>query len=248
MECLVVRPEDVDRESMRLFLRDDEAHHAIRSLRLRVGDQLLATDLVGTCYKCTVNGNDPSELTCNIQEVLPEYGEPSRDILLIQALIAQPARWEFLLEKATELGVRVIQPVTTERTERPDFKRDRSERILRAAVKQTKRARMPELREVISLSQALGDAKKEKRYLALLHEEVSPSLEGGDAREVSLDRGWPRADGQPIAIAVGPEGGFTDEEVKVAKEGLGATVVSLGPRRLRAETAALAALALAGNH
>src|SRR3954470_23740432 len=101
MECLVVRPEDVDRESMRLFLRDDEAHHALKSLRLKAGDELLATDLMGTCYRCKVNGSDPSELTCSIEEVLPEYGEPARDVVLIQALIAQPARWEFLLEKAT---------------------------------------------------------------------------------------------------------------------------------------------------
>jgi len=232
MECLIVRPEDVDRESMSLVLIGDEAHHAVKSLRLRVGDELLATNLVGTCYKCRVENDDSTALSCSIEEILSEYGEPKRDVLLVQALIAQPARWEFLLEKATELGVRVIQPITTERTERADFKRERSERILRAAVKQTKRARMPELLEVMKWNEALKMAKESGRKILFLHE--------GAAVNASK---FPVAD--RLAIVIGPEGGFSDDEVKRAVEEFVVTVVSLGPRRLRAETAALAALALA---
>ena len=61
MECLIVRPEDVDLESSTLLLRDDEAHHAIKSLRLRVGDNLLASDLIGTCYQCKISAPPPAE-------------------------------------------------------------------------------------------------------------------------------------------------------------------------------------------
>jgi 16S rRNA (uracil1498-N3)-methyltransferase len=247
VECLIVRPEDVDRDASTLTLRDDEAHHALRSLRLKAGDELLATDLIGVCYRCRVVGGESVAITCSIEEVLPEYGEPKRDVLLVQALISQPARWEFLLEKATELGVRAIQPVTTERTERADYKRDRSERILRAAVKQTKRARMPELREVQSLEEALTEAKDDERRIIILHEGISPPLEGGDDRGAILDRGWSRGHKKALAIVVGPEGGFSDEEVRMACEEFGASVISLGPRRLRSETAALAALALIGE-
>ena len=234
MECLIVRPEDVDRDTSTLLLRDVEAHHAVRSLRLRTGDELLASDLAGTCYRCSISDIHDSTVQCSIDEALPGYGEPTSDILLIQALISQPARWEFLLEKATELGVRAIQPVTTERTERSDFKQERSERILRAAVKQTKRARMPQLREVVDLKTALSSAVKEGRSIALLHEEA-PGHQKLVAKEFA-------------AIVVGPEGGFTDAEVEMARSQFGATVVSLGPRRLRAETAALAALAVAIDH
>ena len=237
MECLIIRPEDVDRESSTLILRDDEAHHALRSLRLKPGDELLATDLVGTCYKCRIHTPPPTlvgggwgVVPCEIEEILPEYGEPSRDILLIQALISQPARWEFLLEKTTELGVLAIQPVTTERTERVDFKRDRSERILRAAVKQTKRARMPELREVSEFREALSDAVREGHKIIVLHEGAERS-----AGLVTDDK---------IAIAIGPEGGFSDEEIQMTQAEFDISIVSLGPRRLRAETAALAALAI----
>lgn len=176
-------------------------------------------------------------LTCSIEEIIPNYGEPKRDILLIQGLIAQPSRWEFLLEKATELGIRSIQPITTERTERESFNMERSERILRAAVKQTKRARMPELRELSSFSTALSDAIKKGRKVLLLHEAADSAS--------TLSRSMLESDS--LAIIVGPEGGFSDFEVEMASKS-GAQILSLGPRRLRAETAAIAALAILINH
>ena len=241
MECFIVLPEDVEEGT--LLLRDEEAHHAIRSLRLRAGDILLATNLIGTCYRCQLldHDRDATSIKCEIGEVLPEYCEPRRDILLIQGAISQPARWEFLIEKATELGVRIIQPVITERTERSHFKLDRSERILRAAVKQTKRARKPEIRltqsgELNSLTDALTQAASESRTVYLAHESAAQKAE-----MLGMPPGLPN---QPIAIVIGPEGGFTDEEVERASSKFGAQIISLGPRRLRAETAAIAALAI----
>jgi 16S rRNA (uracil1498-N3)-methyltransferase len=161
-------------------------------------------------------------------------------------MISQPARWDFLLEKSTELGVKAIQPVLTERTERVHFRRDRSEKILRAAVKQTKRAWMPAIKTTLSagetkaanlasLRDALAGANSEGRSIFLLHEAASAAD--------SLSKALIGEDKKSLAIAVGPEGGFTEEEVRMAAEEFGARVVSLGPRRLRAETAAIAALA-----
>ncbi|HEY3875952.1 MAG TPA: RsmE family RNA methyltransferase [Candidatus Kapabacteria bacterium] len=247
MECFIVIKEDIDLERGELRLRGDEAHHAVKSLRLRVGEGLLATDLEGTCYRCVIRdvegmgGKDavhPASLSARVEEVLPEYCEPKRDILLVQGMIAQPARWEFLLEKATELGVRAIQPISTERTERENVNRERSERILRAAVKQTKRARMPELRELSSFERALDSASREGRAAILLHEapDVSESLS-------AMSWELKKPESKPLAIFIGPEGGFSEREVLFAKAA-GAKVCTLGPRRLRAETAALASLAI----
>jgi 16S rRNA (uracil1498-N3)-methyltransferase len=186
-----------------------------------------------------------SRAICSIEEILPNFGESNRNVMLIQGLISQPSRWEFLLEKGTELGATVIQPVTTERTERNSFNRERSERILRAAVKQTKRSRIPELREISSLGDAVSGAISEGRRVILLHESVVagfPSLHPqGSAGTAPLQNAFDG--GEPIAIAVGPEGGFSDDEVTMALH-CGAEIVSLGPRRLRAETAAIAALAI----
>jgi len=234
MECFIVAKENIDLERLELTLVGDEAHHATRSLRIKTGEEILATDISGTCYKCRVERADPGALTCSIEKILPNFGEPKRNVLLVQGLIAQPSRWEFLLEKATELGVRSIQPITTERTERENFNRERSKRILRAAVKQTKRAWLPELSELSSFSTALSEAIKEGRRVLLLHEAADSSS--------TLSRTMIASD-ESLAIIVGPEGGFSDSEVEMALKSR-AEIISLGPRRLRAETAAIAALAI----
>ncbi len=244
MECFIVKPSDL--EDGRLLLRGEEAHHAIRSMRLKAGDQLLASDLRGVCYICRIGpigraNISEDSIECSIEETLPEFGEPDLNILLIQGMIGQPSRWEFLIEKATELGVAIIQPVITEHTERIHFKSDRSDRILRAAVKQTKRARIPELRiqpsgELYSLQAALSHAVQEGRSIVLLHESA--------AIVDTLHEVNSRLPAGPIAIVIGPEGGFSEAEVEMASTQHGAILASLGARRLRAETAAIAALAI----
>ena len=253
MECFIVEPADLNQESKTLVLRDEEAHHAFKSLRLRPGDSLLATNLIGTCYECKLESIEDRIATCSIENVLHHYGEPKRHVTLIQGTISSPARWEFLLEKATELGVKVVQPVVTERSERFRPKIERMERLLRAAVKQTKRSNKPWLRlattdaagkgmssELSSLREALSEAVRERCKLLLLHE-TAP-------QESSLWNLPAHLGNMPIAIAVGPEGGFSDAEVRMAQEEFGAAVVSLGTRRLRAETAAIAALAIVIDH
>ena len=231
MECFIVSPADVDDGV--LILRGDEAHHAIKSLRLREGDELLATNLEGTCYECHVAASDAGSVTCTIDNALLEYGESAKDILLIQAMIAQPARWEFLLEKATELGATEIQPVVTERTEQRHLRMDRAERVLRAAVKQTKRARMPQVPEMITLEEALQNAASDFREIIIFEE--------------AAERPLAEVVGTRLALVIGPEGGLTSGEILMARERFGAQVASLGNRRLRAETAAIAALAIAGS-
>jgi len=241
MECFIVEPHDIDLEGRTFRLQGEEAHHASRVLRLRAGEEMLATDLNGTCYLGKYIGSEMEgkEIVAQgaITAVLSNFGEPERNVALIQGVIAQPARWEFLLEKATELGVTEIYPVLTERSEKREVKRDRSERILRAAVKQTKRARKPELSELSSLERALSKALEERRRMILLHESAPA--------DVTLQKALFGNSATMLALVVGPEGGFSDEEVHLAQTTFGAEIVSLGTRRLRAETAAIAALAMA---
>jgi 16S rRNA (uracil1498-N3)-methyltransferase len=239
MECFIVDQQDVNEEERSLVLKGDEAHH-VRVLRIRTEEKVLVTNLLGTCYECELDSvSDKStkepEAVCHILGVLPSFGEPENNVMLIQALIAQPARWEWLLEKATELGVKVIQPITSERTERSNVNLGRAERILRAAVKQTKRANMPWLKELSSLEEALIVAVRDNRRIYLLHEATDASKR--------LDRELNGVGNDRLAIVVGPEGGFSDAEVAQALL-LEAHPVSLGRRRLRAETAAIAALAI----
>lgn len=240
MECLIVEQQDVSEERRELILRGEEAHHAVKALRIREGEELLVSNLIGTCYRCRLReiSQERREVSavCMIEEALHGFGEAANNIKLIQGVIAQPARWEFLLEKATELGVRVIQPVTTEYSESRGVKEERSERILRAAVKQTKRANKPQLTELSSLEEALTKSLQEGRRIFMLHESAPADHLLLNTLPQTLER---------LAIVVGPEGGFSEKEVALAKENYHAEIVSLGGRRLRAETAAMAALAIA---
>jgi 16S rRNA (uracil1498-N3)-methyltransferase len=241
MECLIVEVDDVNLEEQLLRVRGEEAHHAARVLRLREGEQFIASDLQGTSYRAEYLGSrqvskHEIEVDAKILEVLPNYGEPEHEMDLVIGFLSQPARWEFLLEKAVELGVSAIYPVVTERTEKRSPKLDRSERVLKAALKQTKRSKLPHLGELSTLSAALSEAVKKGRDVYILHEGASAD----DALLAQLQRSSRKA----IALVIGPEGGFSEEEISLAKE-LGAKVASLGTRRLRAETAAVAALAIA---
>ena len=76
MECFIVEKENIDLEQHSLVLIEDEAHHAMRSLRIKSGEEILVTDLAGTCYLCRVERADPGTLNCLIEEILPNFGEP----------------------------------------------------------------------------------------------------------------------------------------------------------------------------
>jgi 16S rRNA (uracil1498-N3)-methyltransferase len=241
MECLIVEAADVDPGERSLKLRGEEAHHAAKVLRLRVGEEFIASDLLGQAYRAELSsvdqvGKHEIEVAAVILEVLPNFGEPGEDLDLVIGFLSQPARWEFLLEKSVELGVTSIRPIVTERTEKRNPKLERSERILKAALKQSKRSKLPVLGELSTLSEALGEAVKKGRDVYILHEAADP--------EQALLRQIQRGSKAGITLVVGPEGGFSDEEISLAVQ-LGAKVASLGSRRLRAETAAIAALAIA---
>jgi 16S rRNA (uracil1498-N3)-methyltransferase len=249
MECFIVEQKDVNEEAQELCLTSDEAHH-VRVLRVQRGDKLLATNLLGTCYECELielieERKTVSVARCRILGVLPDLGEAPTDVLLIAGLLAQPARWELLLEKATELGARIIRPVATHRTEKREFKPDRAERIVRAAAKQSRRANKPWIPELSSLREALAYARDNGWAIIVLHEAepTEHSLSAAVAK-LSGNREKPSSGHPRIALVIGPEGGLTDEEIENARNEFHAEIASLGNRRLRAETAAIAAVAI----
>ena len=237
MECFIVRPDDVFPDQQLLILRDDEAHHATRSLRLRIGEALMATDLEGTCYQAELSSIHEEKkgtiAECSIINVLPEYHESRRKLILAQAILQQPSRFEEIVEKATELGVSAFIPLLTERTEKKQINRERLQRILREATKQVSRARKPLLDEPKKLTDVIA-ATIADQTLILLHE--------GTSVDASLSSTLSSVTGD-VVLLVGPEGGFTEDEVSAAQS-RGALVASLGSRRLRAETAAIAAVSL----
>lgn len=239
MECFIVESDDVSLQDRSLTIRGDEARHALRSLRLKPGEELMATDLVGTCYRATLGHEEAiskRELTaiCRVNQVLPEHNEPGRKIILAMAILQQPSRFEDVVEKVTELGVSGFIPLITERSEKKQINRERLERILREATKQVSRARKPHLYDPMNLADALSLAQQSSTRKVVLHESV-------DVTNSLLSC---IGDNKNCHLFIGPEGGFTNEEIKVSIS-RDAAIASLGTRRLRAETAAITAAVIA---
>lgn len=213
-------------------LPPDEARHAVRVLRMREGDTMVVVDGMGGWHEVELTQVGRDRADGVVQTTLREVGEPGYNLTLGVALLKQASRFEFVLEKAVELGVHRIIPLLTHRTEKPRFKRQRAEHILVAAMKQSGRTRLPALEAPTALANVLTIPSKGLR--AICHEATDPThhLAVHVQQEAS----------QRATILVGPEGGFTDEEMAEARAG-GWQPASLGPRRLRAETAALTAAA-----
>jgi 16S rRNA (uracil1498-N3)-methyltransferase len=239
MECFIVEPNNIQEEQARLALVGDEAKHAVRSLRMKEGSLLFATDLSGVCYSSkiiSVNklSKDDWEAECEILEKLPNHNESPKHIHLVIGILQQTSKFEEILEKCTELGVKEFTPIYSMRSEKEELNRERSERIIRSATKQVSRATSPVLHQTEAFLIAVLRLREMEYDVIIFHEQIetAEAFTTVDIRAV------------PTALVIGPEGGFSEEEIEIAKS-YGAEVASLGVRRLRAETAAIAACAIA---
>ena len=215
----------------------DDAKHLTRVLRVETGQRYEISDN-RSVYLAEIETARKEKVTFRALEKLPETEPPLRMILC--AAIVKFDHFEWMIEKATELGVAEIQPVITVRTERglekaAQKRLERWRRIGLEASQQSRRARLPEIGEPASWSDALST---EARYHYALDENADLPL----AAELPAERHA----GDTVALLIGPEGGWTDEE-RSGFIAAGWAAVSLGPLILRAETAALAALSVVSS-
>jgi 16S rRNA (uracil1498-N3)-methyltransferase len=208
------------------------AHHAVRVVRLAVGDALTLFDGAGGEYAATLAAADRSGVHVRILSFDPVERESPFAVTIAQAISAGDAM-DFALRKAVELGVTALQPIVSERSAplpsgvRGDKRLAHWRGIAVAACEQCGRNRIPPVAPAVPWSEWLGTWKGAGVVL-------SP---GATAVLASLPRPGP-----PVALAIGPEGGFSAREIDAAKRA-GWQAVSFGPRVLRTETAAVAALA-----
>ncbi|MBC6996485.1 RsmE family RNA methyltransferase [Neolewinella lacunae] len=211
-------------------LRDEDARHAFQVLRKQKGDAIDLVDGRGGWYRGTVVSLTKREGLLDVAEVRRESSRTKHRLTLLVAPTKNIDRFEWILEKATEIGIDRIQPILTEHSERKQLRADRLERILESAMKQSLRAWLPQLEEMLPLGEALAQREAEEQgcfaYLG--------------ATAVPLLRDTTQA-GRDVRVVIGPEGGFSPAEAALARE-LGYQWVSLGPQRLRTETAAIAAV------
>ncbi len=219
-------------EGDRLRLPEEEARHAVRVLRRRAGDEVVVVDGEGGWYRVRLDRVNKKHASGVILERRINVGEPDYDLTVGIAVLKNPNRFETFLEKAVELGVTTVAPLLTARTEKTVVRASRAQRIMVAAMKQCGRSRLPRFAPPETFANHLDSDPPDLGVIC--HEKTGPvSL-------LSALRACPSA--RRVRVLVGPEGGFTDDEVEAAGRA-GYRAVSLGPRRLRAETAGVAAAA-----
>ena len=232
MHRLFLSPDALNQEQVRFPA--EATHQLTRVLRLREGDEVWVLTGDGMEHRVHLTALSRNEAHGRIVESRPNHTEPALDLTLYPALL-KGKNLEWVLQKGTELGVARFVPVVTARSvaddvpQRRDGKLARWERILQEAAEQSGRGRVPALEPPLTFKEALAHAA---RSLILL-----PWEEGGQALRNALPETT-----RPLALFIGPEGGFTVAEVDQARAA-GARVVTLGPRILRAETASIAAVA-----
>jgi len=223
----------------RVRLSREQAHQVRQVLRLRPGDMIVVLDGQGMEYEVKLATVSHSEAVGQITSSRAAAGEPVVQLTLFQSLLVRE-KFEWVLQKGAEVGVTEFVPILTSRgivrtREIDEGKHDRWRRIVTEAAEQSHRGRVPKIDQVITFSDAVSQLTGFDHCLI-----AAPSQETKGLRDALL--GVPGKDAS-IALMIGPEGGFTDEEVAMACE-KGAVAVGLGPRILRTETAAVVASAL----
>jgi len=209
-------------------LREAEARHAAQVLRKRNGDRIDLVDGKGGWFEATILDISKRGCQLDVQELRREPSRAKHQTTLLIAPTKNIDRFEWALEKACEIGVDCIQPVLTHHSERKRIRLDRCYRVLESAMKQCLRAWLPTIKELLPFEEAIA-ASSGTAYLPYL-----------GAADVPLLRDTYQP-GSDVTIAIGPEGGFSATEADLAKQ-QAYQWVSLGPNRLRTETAAIAAL------
>ncbi len=222
-----------DLSTKHLIVEDVElASQLAKVLRLKSGDEVVLCDGKGNEAKAVIRSLRAMSVSFNLGEMESAESEPKRDVAL-HCSILKRENFELVAQKATEIGARKIVPILSDRTVKQDLKADRLVRIIKEAAEQSGRVRLPVLEAPRSLHDALEDGKGyDERFFFHL---------GGEPMEEQ------KMSGSSAAIYIGPEGGWDESEVALAKES-GCSIVSLGSLTLRAETAAIIATYLAVHH
>ena len=220
-----------------LFCRldPDESGHCCRVLRHRAGDEVHVIDGLGTMYRCRLVDDNPKGAAAEVLEAFPGWGGHPYRLTVACCPTKNNDRFEWFVEKATEVGVDRIVPVIGERSERKVYKTDRAARIALSATKQSLKSRIPEIAEPVSVKDFVCHSGLDPESLKL----IAYCFEG-DTRRVSIQEALRAYDGRDVTVLIGPEGDFSPEEARLAIDH-GYIPVHLGASRLRTETAAVLA-------
>jgi 16S rRNA (uracil1498-N3)-methyltransferase len=215
-----------------IVLDEDTSKHITGVLRMKRGEELTLTDGRGT--KATAVIEDDHRKRCTVRITDRHFEDDVKPRITVAiSLVKNVARFEWFLEKATEIGVSEIIPLLCERTEKEKFRTDRLQNIITSALLQSQQSYMPVLHEPTAFNHVIAAATAADKFVAHCLE--------WDKQQLSAVAG-----NRDAVILIGPEGDFTPAEIEAAL-GKGFRPVALGNTRLRTETAGMVAAALLRN-
>jgi len=236
-----------------ITLSAEDSNHILNVLRLERSAQIIVCDGNGTDYTCELTETAKNAAIATIQSSSLCPAEPQTKVTLFQGL-PKSDKMELIIQKCVEIGVTAIVPVITDRTivkmnGKESTKVARWQKIAESAAKQAGRGIIPHIAEVVTFRQSLDTAAKfEHKMVAYENEQefsIKSYLHKATSGSASLSEGGVSAadGGRPLALFIGPEGGFSDKEATAMADS-NITHVSLGKRILRTETAGMAALTM----
>ncbi|MFA5011289.1 MAG: RsmE family RNA methyltransferase [Ignavibacteria bacterium] len=231
MEYYYTEPENIDKESKLLLIKGYEYKHLVKVLRKKKDDIISITDGLRNIYVTKIVNIQKDSIQCEITETKYNLNEPKINLRLFLSPLRKSDRFEFLVEKAVELGVYEIQPVISKhsilQTSFSKAKMERLHKIMISAMGQSQRCYLPVLHNTMSLKEMIISAEVYKnKYVYYEYAENKKGI------ITKLDNE------ENICIFTGPEGGFDKSEIQQLIEN-NWQVRSLGERKLRAETAAI---------
>ena len=217
-------------------LPSDEAVHALRVLRLKEGDEIFLMDGIGSFYRAEVTLAASKHCGYQILEHMPQNPAWRGHVHLAVAPTKMMERIEWLAEKATEVGFDELSFLNCQFSERKVIRKDRIEKIVLSAVKQSRKPWMPIVNEMVSFQTFVNTPRTGAKYIAHCYDEIPR-----EDLYTLLDKDVPEED---ATLLIGPEGDFSIDEVRMAIDN-GYIPITLGSSRLRTETAALFAVMMA---
>ncbi|SEA27406.1 16S rRNA (uracil1498-N3)-methyltransferase [Prevotella sp. tc2-28] len=214
-------------------LPEEEATHALRVLRLKAGDEMMLMDGKGNYYRAEVTLAHTHHCCYAIKDVLPQERQWKGSVHLAIAPTKMMDRIEWMVEKAVEIGVDELSFLDCQFSERRIVKLPRIEKIVISAVKQSRKAWMPQVNEIKSFDDFINTISTEHKYIAHCYDEIP--------RTYLFDELRLSSDTCDAVVMIGPEGDFSIDEVRRAMD-KGFKSVHLGTSRLRTETAGLSAV------
>lgn len=220
-------------------LDQEESNHCIRVLRHSAGDIIHIVDGRGCMYECRIDDANAKAVGFTVLKVEESYGSHPYELWMAVAPPKNIDRFEWFAEKATEIAVDRITPLFGDYSERKVFKKERCERIVVSAAKQSHKGAVPRVDDAVAVKEFLSGSFGDDVAKFICYCDDTAFL-GVDKKTIRA--AMDEAKGDKYAIMIGPEGDFSRDEMALAVE-KGWQPVSLGTSRLRIETAALTAVA-----